>query len=207
MSLLLFGSDFMRPYTSDQEEIANSAHWMPSSLDFQETANKSGGGTGVADFAAFLNAIAAASFNSIDSLGLIGHANQKVFAFGGTIGKDGSVNAANKQWIDKANLDAAVKAGTILPLKNRFKRTDNTVPTIILFGCHSGADDDLLVALRDTFNVGSAQGFKDELLWCMHPHGGAVADRGRVHLKTGPPVRRCVDIPTDIWRLTPDKYK
>jgi hypothetical protein len=97
--MLLFATDFMRPYTSDQEEIANHQHWMPSSLDFNQTATNSSGGTGVADFAEFLKAIAATSSNSIDSLGLIGHANQKVLAFGGTMQKDGSITANSNQQI------------------------------------------------------------------------------------------------------------
>jgi hypothetical protein len=208
MSLLLFGTDFMRPYTSDQEEIANSPQWMPSSLDFRQTATNSGGGTGVAGFDEFLKAIAATRSNSIDSLGLIGHANQKVLAFGGTMQKDGSITAASNQQISEANLDAAIKASTIQPLRNRFKRTDNTTPTIILFGCHSGADDDLLIALRDAFNVGSCQGFKSELEWCIRHQGGRVIDRGRVRVKSGlRPPNGCVGFPTDVWRLQPDKWK
>lgn len=208
MSLLLFASDFQRPYTTDQEEIANAPHWMPSTLDFRQTAVNSGGGSPVGDFNAFLAAIAAANTNSIDSLGLIGHANQKVLAFGGTILKDGSITATSGQQISEANLDAAVKAGTIPPLRNRFKRTDNTSPTIILFGCHSGADDDLLVALRDAFQVSNCQGFKTELEWCMRQQRGQVIDRGRVRIKSGPrPATGCAGFPTDIWSLQPDKWK
>jgi len=208
MSMLLYASDFMRPYTSDQEEIANRAHWMPSSLDFRQTAVNSNGGTGVGTFDEFLKAIAAAGASSIDSLGLIGHANQKVLAFGGTINKDGSITANNNQEITEANLDAAVKAGTIPPLRNRFKRTDNTSPTIILFGCHSGAADDLLVALRDAFQVSTCQGFKTELEWCMRHQRGQVIDRGHVRIKSGlRPPTGCVGFPTDVWSLKPDKWK
>ncbi len=206
MSLLLFGSGFVRPYPDDRAELAD-AGWRPSSLDFGVTATKSGGGTGVDDFVAFLKAIEAASFNSIDSLGIIGHADPGVLALGGTMHVGGGViNVTVGQRIDKANLETALKANIIQPLRNRFKRTDDTVPTIILYGCHAGATDELLIALRDAFNVGSCQGFTNELEWCKRDQRGRVIERGRVRVKTGqrPP---CTSFPTSVWSLRPDTWK
>lgn len=206
MSLLLFGSGFMRPYPDDQAELSDAA-WRPSSLDFSQTAANSGGGTGVDGFVAFLKAIEAASFNSIDSLGVIGHADPGVLAIGGTMHVGGGViNTSVGQRIDKANLDAAIKANTIQPLRNRFKRAHDTVPTIILFGCHAGATDELLIALRDAFNVGSCQGFTNELEWCKRDLRRHIIERGRVRVKSGPRPP-CTSFPTDVWSLRPDMWK
>lgn len=206
MSLLLFGSAFMRPYPDDQAELADAA-WRPSSLDFSQTASNSGGGTGVDGFVAFLKAIEAATFNSIDSLGVIGHADPGVLALGGTMHVGGGViNATEGQKIHKANLEWAIKHNIIQPLRNRFKRTDNTVPTMILFGCHAGATDELLIALRDAFNLGSCQGFTKELEWCKNDLRGHIIERGRVRVKVDPRPR-CASFPTDVWRLKPDTWK
>ena len=198
---LIYASDYSPDpaYRNDAEEHANR-HWMPTSPDFQATAQNSGGGTGIGTFLGVTDYIKAKSAGSITTLGLIGHANQNVFALGGTVKRDGSVDASTYGTIDKASIDLAVVGGTIPPLRNRFASNAK----IILYACNTGAGGTLMQSLSDAFQV-CVQGFSTALKWCMQFSARAqkIVTRGGVRIDKGQQPA-CADFPTNVTTLTPD---
>lgn len=197
-SLLIYASGYANIYNTVQEEHSNP-NWMPSSDDFQATAQGSGGGTGLSSFTGMLGQIQGAPAGSIKNLELIGHANQNVFALGGTISKGGGVSATTAGTIDKPTLDTAVQNGTIPPLRSRFAPG----AAITLYACHAGAAGTLLTALSNAFQV-CARGFTTELEWCLRSTTTTIVSRGHVRQKTGARPT-CVKFPASVYSLTPDK--
>ena len=199
---LIYAGDYSADpsYKDDAEERAN-AHWMPTSPDFQTTAQNSGGGTGKITFLALLEYIKAKSAGSITTLGLIGHANQNVFALGGQVKRDGTVTASTQGTIDKNSIDLAVSGGTIPPLRDRFASNAK----IILYACNTGAGGTLMQSLSDAFQV-CVEGFSTALTWCIQFSRRArkIVSRGGVRIAQGTQPA-CEDFPTNITTLTPDK--
>ncbi len=198
---LIYASDYSADpaYRNDAEEHA-SPHWMPTSPDFQATAQNSGGGTGVGTFLGLTDYIKAKGPGSITTLGLIGHANRDVFALGGLVKRDGSVTGSTHGTIDKGSIDLAVVGGTIPPLRNRFASNAQ----IILYACNTGAGGTLMQSLSSAFQV-CVQGFSTALRWCIQfsRRTQSIASRGGVRIDQGPDPA-CKDFPTNVTSLTPD---
>ena len=198
---LVYASDYSPDpaYRNDAAEHAN-AHWMPTTPDFQATAQNSGGGTGIGTFLGLTDYIKAKSAGSITTLGLIGHANQEVFALGGTVKRDGSVSGTTHGTIDKGSIDLAVVGGTIPPLRNRFASNAK----IILYACNTGAGGTLMQSLSNAFQV-CVQGFSTALRWCIQfsRRTQSIVSRGGVRIDQGPDPP-CENFPKNVTTLTPD---
>lgn len=195
--MLVYASGYPNIHTSVADEHSNR-NWMPSSDDFQATAQSSGGGSGQATFQGLLGQIQSAAPHSIQGLDLIGHANQNVFALGGSIGRDRSVSANAAGTIDKPTLDAAVQNGTIPPLRSRFAKG----AAITFYACHASVAGPLLGAMGNAFGV-CTRGFTTELEWCLRSTATQIVSRGHVRQMTG---RRphCEQFPVTVYSLKPD---
>jgi len=195
--MLVYASGYPNIHTSIADEHSNH-HWMPSSVDFQATAQSSGGGSGQATFQGLLGQIQSAAPHSIQGLDLIGHANQNVFALGGTITRGGGVSATAAGVIDKPTLDTAVQNGTIPPLRSRFAKG----AAITFYACHASVAGPLLGAMSQAFGV-CTRGFTTELEWCLRSTATQIVSRGHVRqmLGTRP---HCEQFPVTVYSLKPD---
>lgn len=185
--LMIFANGYARPYTSDRAEIASAVAkpptWFPASVDFQQTATKSGDAVGATTLDEMLKAIEAKAAGSISLLGLVGHAaggtggNPRTFGLSGQI----TVNPANVILTSKGfvNADTLTTSKTrITALRNRF----TTDAHIVFYACNTGMDSTLLDAVSIAFGV-CVDGFSDEVLWCFKwtTPRMVINSRGRVY--------------------------
>jgi hypothetical protein len=211
---MIFANGYPRPYTSDGVEIASAnakpPTWFPSSVDFQQTATKSGDAAGATTLDEMLKAIEAKPAGSVSLLGLIGHAaggtggNPRTFGLSGQI----TVNPANVLLTAKGFVNATTLAASqarITSLRNRFTSDAH----IVFYACNTGLDATLLDAISKAFGV-CADGFSDEVLWCFKwtTPRRVINSRGRVYYdKNGMYAAGLVDcdgFSADATNLTPD---
>jgi hypothetical protein len=212
--LMIFANGYPRPYTSDRAEIASATAkpptWFPASVDFQQTATKSGDASGATTLDEMLKAIEAKPAASISLLGLVGHAaggtggNPRTFGLSGQI----TVNPANVILTAKGFVNADTLAASqtrITSLRNRFTSDAH----IVFYACNTGLDATLLDAISNAFGV-CADGFSDEVLWCFKwaTPSMVINSRGRVFYdKNGMYAAGLVDcdgFSADATSLTPD---
>lgn len=181
---LVFAAGYGRPYrgrNADQQETrdAERSRWHPASIDMEQAAAGSGGGSGVSTLDALLAHIEAQGKGAITELGLIAHSNSSHFALAGTIDL-----AQNDVIFDRAdaliNVDTLKsKAERIAKLRDRFAEDAK----IILYGCNAGSGKDLLDAISNAFKV-CVRGFSDEIQYCItwdsRTRRIGDSDRGRV---------------------------
>lgn len=197
---LVYGSGYANRFASqaDEADASTAGEWFPASVDFAETARRSGGGTGNKTLAGLLATVGAAGTGTIKQLGLIGHANPDALALAGTITKT-SVTGAAGAMIDDASLKKA--KAEVDKVRDRFAADGR----ITLFGCNSGASGALLDAISNAFGV-CAEGFKDEITWCIKWTLPAkrIVQRGKTAIN--PPSMDCdTDFNESVLTLTPDK--
>jgi hypothetical protein len=211
---MIFANGYPRPYTTDRAEIASATAkpptWFPASVDFQQTATKSGDAVGATTLDEMLKAIEAKPVGSISLLGLVGHAG------GGTGGKPRTFGLSGQITVDPANViltgkgfvNAATLAASqtrITALRNRFKSDAH----IVFYACNTGLDATLLDAVSIAFGV-CADGFSDEVFWCFKwtTPRMVINSRGRVFYdKNGMYAAGLVDcdgFSTDATSLTTD---
>ena len=199
---LIFGSGYPNPFKGNPAAEAAAAQktpreWFPSSVDFQETAALSGGGTGISTLSGVLAEIGKKSPGSLTDLDLMGHANGDLFALGGTITTT-SVSGSKGGTIGPNQLAAAQPE--IDKVRDRFSPNGR----ITIYGCNSGASGALLTALSTAFRV-CARGFKDEITWCLgwQTNPVKIDSRGRTLIlpKDGTP---CDQYEGSIYNHTPD---
>jgi hypothetical protein len=166
-------------------------------VDFAETARLSGGGTGAKTFDELLSAVSAKGAGSVKQLGIIAHANADAIALAGAITSN-SVSANADATIDSDMLTK--RAADIAKVKDRFAADGR----ITLYGCNSGASGTPLAALSTAFGV-CAEGFKDEITWCLRwrTPSKSIVSRGKTAIN--PPTMDCeTDFNDSVLRLTPD---
>jgi hypothetical protein len=212
--LMIFANGYPRPYTSERAEIASASAkpptWFPASVDFQNTATKSGDAAGATTLDEMLKAIEAKPAGSIKLLGLVGHAaggtggNPRTFGLSGQI----TVNPANVILTSKGFVNANTLAASltrITALRNRFTSDAH----LVFYACNTGLDSTLLDAISNAFGV-CADGFSDEVLWCFSwtTPGMAINSRGKVYYdKNGmyaAGLIGCDGFSSDATSLTPD---
>jgi Domain of unknown function (DUF4157) len=196
---LVYGSGYKNRFASEAAEADGAAakKWFPASADFAATAQLSGGGTGAKTFDELITTIGGKGAGTIKQLGIIGHANADAIALAGTIAAASVTGAANAM-IDATTLTA--KAVEVAKVKDRFAADGR----ITLFGCNSGASGALLAAISNAFGV-CAEGFKDEITWCLKwtVPGKRIVSRGKTAIN--PPTMNCdTDFNDSVLTLTPD---
>ncbi len=152
---LVYSGGYSRPYSNDADEVKAAVEfkdWYPSSVDFKATAEASGGGTAVSNLPELIRFLSNKPDGSVDELGIIGHADSSLFAFGGTIivptlSSSGNVNFASDKLIDQTSL--TTNATAIAAVKAKFSSKGR----IILYGCHAGLADALMAAIAKAFGV------------------------------------------------------
>jgi hypothetical protein len=181
---LLFANGYDRPYTghnADQQETrdAERGRWHPASIDMEQAAAGSGGGSGVSTLGALLAHVEARGKGAIKELDLIAHSNSSHFALAGTIDR-----VENDVIFDRTNALINVdtlktQGGRIAKLRDRFAENAR----IVLYGCDAGSGKDLLDAISNAFQV-CVHGFSDEVQYCITWNPGtrriSDSDRGRV---------------------------
>ena len=211
---LLYSNGYRSPYLSAAEEIAASqqSQWYPSSVDFKATADASGGGSPITTLQDVIKFLKSKPDGSVDELGIIGHANAKMFGFGGTITKLTTAAAADvffsaKMTVDSSSIDANAQA--LADVKVKFSSKGR----LVLYGCHAGLDDSLMKKLATALGI-CVYGFSVEIATGFLTSGSGrtarITERGRVYVDTtgflaagmGPDVSTWAK---DIHKLTPDK--
>jgi hypothetical protein len=199
---LIFGSGYPNPFAGKPADEtaaarANPREWFPSSVDFEQTARLSGGGTGLATLAGVLAQIRGKSPRSVTDIDLVGHANADLFSLGGTITRD-SVSGTGAGTIGARQL-AALQTD-IDAVRDRFAPGAH----ITIYGCNSGASGTLLQAISMAFKV-CARGFTDPITWCLGWQLKPLAINSRGRTLINPPDNKpCDDYNGSVYNLTPD---
>jgi hypothetical protein len=204
---LVYASGYPRRYRNDQVEVrcveSPRCEWFPASIDFRATATNSGGGTGQGTFTGLIAHIASRSPDSIEELGLIGHANRDFFGLSGRISEsDVFFTAPGLIGMDSINANMAA----IERVRDRFA----TGARIILYGCHAGLGSALLDAISRAFRV-CVQGFSQEILTCIEwrTPDRTITSRGKVMVDSAGLVAagqlQCAQFHTNVRSLTPDQ--
>lgn len=197
-NLLVHSSGYPRPssFLTDADEmqcVRPSCKWSPSSLDFAAMGANSGGSEGVGTVAGLKSLLENQPKASIKELRLIGHSDDRMFSFGGTITRDEVFFTAAACLRNSDAFQAEVKG--FQRLADRFAMGGK----ITLLGCNSGGRaGELLNFLNESFFV-PVTGFKELIDYLQ-----AVENRGRYrYLPLGQ-----VDGPwkTNAWDVTPDAF-
>ncbi len=211
---VLYAGGFAAPrWKNDAEEIRASKidnGWHPSTVDFKATAEASGGGTAVSSLSDLLNYLRSKPDGSVEELILIGHANPRGFALGGTIGmpqrdQPADVDFDPAQTIRSTDLTAnAISIGAV---KIKFAKNAK----IVLAGCDAGLASILLNQFANAFGV-CVLGFSDRVWTGFKVKGNppSISSRGHVYFDSsglmaaglGPDVGSW---PKDVGKLAPDR--
>ena len=217
-TLMIYASGYPYPWASDAQEIAhakaNPSLWHPSSVDFRETAGRSGAPSGASSVADMLTIIGSMAVGSIGMLGLIGHAGDdptgmvpRSFGFAGRVqGRSPYVTLSGSGLLNATTLTAA--AAPAAAVRNRFAPNAR----IVLYACNTGADSTLLDPISRAFGV-CVDGFSEELWWCFEwrtpalsiilgSRGKVFFDRLKLSVIHGP--MSCYGYTHDATKLTPD---
>lgn len=197
-NLLVHSSGYPRPssFRTDADEmqcVRPNCKWSPSSLDFAAMGANSGGSEGVGTVAGLQRLLESQPKASIKELRLIGHSNDQMFSFGGTITHDDVIFTSTACLRNSDTFQTEVKG--FQRLADRFAMGGK----ITLLGCNSGGRaGELLNFLNESFFV-PVNGFKELIDYLQ-----AVENRGRYrYLPLGQ-----VDGPwkTNAWDVTPDAF-
>ena len=180
---LIIASGYANAYGGDAGEIAaadpKNNQWFPTTIDFRATAARSGGTGEAASLEDVIGLIAKEKPGAIQSLGLVGHANQRVFSMAGKV----TSYPSNVAFFDAGIIDPdslAKNSAKIQAVQDRFAKDAR----IVLYACHAGAGKDLLDAVSNAFGV-CALGFTTEIVWCFSHNGRKITSRGRTFRSTG----------------------
>ena len=183
MRLLVHGSGFKRPFTSDPEELRcgkpkevrgnPQCHWSPASIDWEALGRSSGGSTPAATVAELVTLLTNQGMESIDELRIVGHSNGDFRALGGIIKPD-SVEFTEDTMIgsSKTFLSAVPQ---LRALQNRFKADAK----VVLAGCGSGGIGSDLLDLMSTTILRTVAGFQQPIMYAIDgtTRGPEVKDR------------------------------
>jgi hypothetical protein len=176
---LIIASGYANSYGGDAAEIAaadpKNKQWYPTTIDYRATAARSGGTGEAKSLGEVIALIAAEKPGAIQRLGLVGHANQTVFAMAGAV----TMNPSNVRFFESGRIDAdslSANSDKIKAVRDRFAKDAR----IVLYACNAGVGKDLLDAVSNAFAV-CALGFSNEIVWCFTHNGRKIVTRGRTY--------------------------
>ena len=186
--------------------------WSPGTADFAAAGITSGGSSAASDVAAMIKVIGSQGVESIDELGIIGHANQDVLALSGTIKCDDVHFTNNAALIgDLPVFIAAI--GQIRAVQDRLARDAK----VILMGCNAGSGGEALLRVVSHAFLRTAVGFKEEILYNFEyaptklpentlivtgPRPTRITVRGRMKYESFGEIMGVWQ--TNAWNLKPD---
>ena len=183
MRMLVHGSGFKRPFTSDPEELRcgkpievrgnPKCEWSPSSEDWSWLGRSSGGSTAAATIDELVTAISNQGIESIEELRIIGHSNKDFLALGGDI----TLN--NVTFKEPAMIGHSATFQTAAPKLRKLQDRFTADARVVLAGCGSGGVGSSLLDLMSNTILRDVAGFKEPILYAIDggPPGPLIKDR------------------------------